>query len=71
MKTATLRLQPRRTSLVQKLQTESCSHAVDLGRYETRLEAPFLLLSFDAEFAAFVLLDVIAGGPQVLNPKVS
>ena len=55
MRKATLRLQPRRTSVVQKFQMESCSHVADLEGYETRPEVPLLLLSFDAEFAAVVL----------------
>ena len=33
---ATLRLQPSKTFLVRRFQMESCTHAVDLGRYEMR-----------------------------------
>jgi hypothetical protein len=71
MRKATLRLQPRRISVVQKFQMESCSHAADLDRYETRPEVPLPLLSFDAEFAAIVLTGVFVGASQVLDPTVS
>ena len=50
---------------------ESCSHAVDLERYETGPEVPVLLLSFDAELAAGASTGVIAGEPHVLDPMVS
>ena len=36
MRKATLHLQPRETLVVQKINAEPCSHAVDLERYETR-----------------------------------
>ena len=56
---------------VRKSQMESCSHAVDLERYETGPEVPLLLLSFDAELAAGASTGVIAGEPHVLDPMVS
>ena len=64
---ATLCLQPRRTSVVQKFQM---SHAFALERYETGPEVPFVPLSFDAEIVACALTDVI-GVPHVLDPMVS
>ena len=44
MRKATLCLQPRRISVVQKFQMESCSHAADLDRYETRPAFLFALV---------------------------
>ena len=44
MRKSTLRLQPRKTCLVRRFQTESCSHAVGLERYETMPAVPSLLL---------------------------
>ena len=69
MHKAILRLQPRISFLVRMSQNgvmQSCSHAIDLGRYETRPEVPLLLLSFDAEFAAVASTGLIVGEPQVL-----
>ena len=69
MRKSTLRLQPRKACLVRRFQTESCSYAVSLERYETIPAVLSLSMSLDAEFAAVVLTGLFVGEPQVLDAR--